>query len=122
MKKIINKLYSFLFSARTKTSHKNNIKVDYDKSKLNEKIKSFLAYNETKSAPYDYQQVLSSLYNQDSINFKKAVDNKEETLNEREKLDKILQKSKEEEDKINSFFINNYSFEILENSTLLMTF
>ena len=113
LKKYFNNFVSVFYWKRP---FKENIVVDYDRSKFKQKIKEYLSNKETKSNPLDIQQILSTLYTKDSINYKIILEDNPEEQEKIKQVNKIMEKSNEQEEKINSLFINDFSLSILENS------
>ena len=120
----MNKLKSVLQSTKNffKPSNFKETPINPQRSAFDEQLKIYLSQNETKNVTNDIQKTVSSLYSAEIINMKEMIEkmNDKKGNEEMERFREIMEKSKEEEMKINSNFFNNYSLKILNNSKIII--
>lgn len=120
----MNKLKSVLQSTKNffKPSNLKETPINPQRSAFDEQLKIYLSQNETKNVTNDIQKTVSSLYSAEIINMKEMIEkmNDKKGNEEMERFREIMEKSKEEEMKINSNFFNNYSLKILNNSKIII--
>jgi hypothetical protein len=109
---MMKKLLSFLFKPYRGIPKPKEVEININKFKedLHEKLSKI----ETKTFLYDYQQSIGQIYSMEKIDFQKAQKEKEENL---DKINEIMAKAKEAEEKINSSFFNDFSLKILNNTS-----
>jgi hypothetical protein len=109
---MMKKLLSYLFKLKVKGEKANNIEINLNKFK--EELHDRLSKVETRTFMYDYQQSLGQIYSMDKIDFHKALEKHKEEM---DKVSEIQEKAKEAESLINSSFFNDYSLQILNNTS-----
>jgi hypothetical protein len=119
----MNKLKTVLQSAKNLfiPPNLNENPIHQQRSVFEEQLKSYLTQNETKNITNDIQKTVNSLYNAEVINMKEMIEKMSDPKSNEdiERLKAVMEKSREEELKINSNFFNDFSLKILKNSKFI---